>query len=121
MIKVFAPNEKGFKTMFKSNGWQIATITHEKQYSKDGFDHMKRHITTDEVFVLVKGEAVLHTFEEGQMQDTKLEKEKIYCVLKNTWHYLEVSRDAYLVVIENSDLLPHQSEREDLQCLLQMK
>ena len=62
MIEVFTPKEKGFKTIFKSEGWQIATIMYYEQYSKDGFNHMKRHLTTDEVFVLAKGTAVLHKF-----------------------------------------------------------
>ena len=121
MINIFAPNDSGFKTVFKSNGWQIATITYSEQYSKAGFNHMKKHLTTDEVFVLLKGEAVLHTIENNNLTEIKLEKEKIYCVLKNTWHYLEISEDALLCVTENSDLLPQQSEKEDIECLLQKK
>lgn len=61
MTEVIECNLKGFNSVFKSDSWQIATITYDTQYSKEGFDHMKRHLTTDEVFVLINGEAVLHT------------------------------------------------------------
>ncbi len=105
---------KGFNVVFKSDSWQIACITYSYQYSKEGFNHLKRHLTTDEVFVLIKGNAVLHTMENEKLVSETLTKEKLYCVYKNTWHYLEISEDAKLVVMENSDLLPEQTERMEL-------
>ena len=57
--------------------------------------------------------------EDGERININLEKGKIYCVHKGTWHYLEVSEDAMLMVVENKDLLPEQSERMELKCLLQ--
>lgn len=47
------------------------------------------------------------------------QKGNIYCVRKETWHYLEISEDALLVVTENKDLLPKDTERMDIGCLLQ--
>lgn len=121
MIKAFSPDSSGFCRLFKSDGWQIATITYDKGYSKEGFDHMKKHLTTDEVFVLIKGSAILHTFDNNTLVTTNIEIGKIYCVYKNTWHYLEVSHDALIAVAENSDLLPETTERMELTCLLQNK
>ena len=119
MTEIFSCNLKGFNTVFKSDSWQIATITYDTCYSKEGFDHMKRHLTTDEVFTLIEGTAILHTFEDGNLKNTNVSKGKIYCVRKGTYHYLEISRDALLVVTENKDLLPEHSERMELECLLQ--
>ena len=114
MTQVIEIGLKGFNSVFKSDSWQIATITYDKGYSKEGFNHMKRHLTTDEVFTLINGNAVLHTAEDGEFIDTNVEKGKIYCVRKGTWHYLEISEDAMLMVVENKDLLPGQSERMEL-------
>lgn len=114
MTEVIECNLKGFNSVFKSYSWQIATITYDKGYSKEGFNHMKRHLTTDEVFTLINGNAVLHTVEDGEFIDTNVEKGKIYCVHKGTWHYLEISEDAILMVVENKDLLPEHSERMEL-------
>lgn len=114
MTEVIEFNLKGFNSVFKSNLWQIATITYDKGYSKEGFNHMKRHLTTDEVFTLINGSAVLHTMENAERVDTNIEKGKIYCVHKGTWHYIKISVDAMLMVVENKDLLPEQSERMEL-------
>ena len=114
MTEVIEIGLKGFNSVFKSDSWQIATITYDKGYSKEGFNHMKRHLTTDEVFTLINGNAVLHTAEDGEFIDTNVEKGKIYCVRKGTWHYLEISEDSMLMVVENKDLLPGQSERMEL-------
>lgn len=114
MTDIIECNLMGFNSVFKSDSWQIATITYDTQYSKNGFDHMKRHLTTDEVFILIRGEAVLHTVENGKIENTNIEKGKIYCVRKGTWHYLEVSQDALIAVVENNNLLPEQTERMEL-------
>jgi len=119
MTEIIDIKQKGFNSVFSSDSWQIATITYDVSYSKDGFDHMKRHMTTDEVFTLVNGDGVLHTIEDEKIKDIKLEKGNIYCVRKETWHYLEISEDALLVVAENKDLLPKDTERMDIGCLLQ--
>ena len=114
MIQQIDCNLKGFNSVFKSDSWQIATITYDKGYSKEGFNHMKRHLTTDEVFTLINGSAILHTVEDEKFVDINVQKGKIYCVHKGTWHYLEISHDAVLMVVENKDLLPEQSERMEL-------
>ena len=119
MTEVIECTKKGFNSVFKSDSWQIATIRYDAIYSKEGFDHMKRHLSTDEVFVLINGDAVLHTVENGALESVNIEKGKIYCVRKSTWHYLCVSEDALLAVVENKDLLPGQTERMELECLLQ--
>lgn len=119
MTEVISRSLNGFNSVFVSDSWQIATITYDSLYSKENFNHMKRHMTTDEVFTLLDGSALLHTVEDGKCIDTNIEKGKIYCVHKGTWHYLEVSPNAFLMVVENKDLSPEQSERMELECLLQ--
>ena len=114
MTDVIDFSHKGFHTVFKSDAWQIATITYDQSYAKENFNHMKRHLTTDEVFTLINGSAILHTMEDEKYVDINIEKGKIYCVRKGTWHYLEISTDANLMVVENKDLLPEQSERMEL-------
>ena len=119
MTGVIKPGETGFNSILKSEGWQIASITYDAQYSKEGFTSMKRHRTSDEVFVLIKGSATLHTVEDGKLVSKNLEKETVYCVYKGTWHYLEISEDALLFVTENSKMLPEETETEELECLVQ--
>ena len=118
MTEIIDCEKEGFNSVFKSDFWQVASARYAKSYSKEDFTYMKRHLKTDEVFTLIEGEAVLHTVEDGKAVDIKIEKGKIYCVYKGTWHYLEISRDALLIIVENKDVFPEDTERMELECLL---
>ena len=118
MTETFELKKGGFNRIFKSDTWLIASIGHSEMYSEENFDHMKRHLTTDEVFVLIEGSATLYTFEDEKMVETPLEKGKMCVVGKGTWHYLCASEDALITVVENKDLLPQDTERIELECLV---
>lgn len=118
MTEVYTQEKSGFNTVLRSENWCIATIKYGDMYSEQGFNHMKRHLSTDEVFIPIIGGGTLHTCENGVLNSFPLEKGKIYCVRKNTWHYLCVTEDALIAVTENAGLLPEQTERMELECLL---
>lgn len=108
-VKENPKNGNGFDTLHAFEGWKVAFITHAEQYGE--LKILKRHTKTDEVFVLIKGEATLFTADDNEsLQTTVLEKEKLYVVQKNTWHHLKVSKDAILIVVENSDTTKENTE-----------
>ena len=99
----------GFDTLHTFEGWKVAFITSAEQYGEPKV--LKRHTQTDEVFVLVNGKATLFTADGDEVpNETELQKEKVYIVKSNTWHHLQVSKDALLVVIENSDTSKENTE-----------
>ena len=111
LIKENPKNGNGFDTLHTFKNWKVAFITYGAQYGD--LEKVKRHTQTDEAFVLVKGEATLFTADGDEpLQTTVLEKEKLYVVGKNTWHHLKVSKDALLVVVENSDTSEKNTERK---------
>ena len=102
LVKENPKNGNGFDTLHTFENWKIAFITCAEQYGE--LKVVKRHTQTDEVFVLVKGEATIFTADGDEpLVETKMEKEKLYVVQKNTWHHLQVGKDALLIVVENSD------------------
>ena len=120
MIESYEAGKSGFTQIMHSDEWQICTISYARQYSKEGFDHLKRHMKTDEVFCLIKGNAVVHTVnDEGKLESIPVEQHRIYCIRKKVWHYLEISEDALLMVVENAVVLPEDSERMEIECLQQ--
>lgn len=101
-IKQNPKNGSGFDSLHQFDGWKVAFVTYAQQYGE--LKVVKRHVSTDEAFVLMSGNATLYTADGDQpLVKTELEKEKLYVVEKNTWHHLQVSKDALLVVVENSD------------------
>ena len=113
LVKENPKNGSGFDTLHAFEGWKVAFITCAEQYGE--LKIVKRHTKTDEVFVLVKGEATLFTADgEEPLQTTVLEKEKVYIVQKNTWHHLKVSEDALLIVVENGDTSKENTESKEI-------
>lgn len=103
----------GFDILHTFEGWKIAFITSAEQYGE--LKLVKRHMQTDEAFVLVKGEATLFTADgENELERTAMEQEKLYVVKKGTWHHLQVSEDALLVVAENSDTSKENTESKEI-------
>ncbi len=104
MIKIKKNVKKGsgFDVAHEFEGWKIAYITSAKQYGE--LKVVKRHVQTDEVFILLEGSATLYTADgDNPLEVTHLEKEKLYVVEKNTWHHLKVIDKAVIIVIENSN------------------
>lgn len=103
MLKIEKPNAPGFDTVVMNDHFKCAFITHSPYYAFGEVDHMKRHINTDEIFVLLSGRAVLLIMEDGKIQKYAMEQGSAYNVCRSTWHYLAVSGDARVFVAEKSD------------------
>ena len=86
-----------YKVVHEFEGWKIGFLRYSDRFSK--FDRLERHLLTDEVFVLLDGEAVLYTDKE----EIKMEKNFIYNLPKAEWHHIVVSKDAYVMVVENAN------------------
>ncbi len=114
MIEAVAPFGEGFTPAVISEGWRICYIHAAEQYGK--LEVFKRHNDTDEAFVLLAGEATLFTMIEDKIQEISLESQHIYNVKRGTWHHLQVSPDACLIAMENSDVSPKNTERMNVIC-----
>ena len=100
----------GFDTLHTFDGWKTAFITSAPQYGQ--LKVWKRHLCTDETFILLKGNATIYTLDEnGKTVETPMQAEKLYVVEKATWHHVQVSNDALLFVVENSDTSKENTEQ----------
>ena len=109
MIECIGKASDGFCQMVKTDKWQLAFITHSESYGE--LKEFKRHMTTDEAMVLVKGSAVLYTFEEGEIIEIELKQNVVYNIITATWHHLKVSEDALVIVAEDSNITTKDSDR----------
>ncbi len=114
MIEIFESQESGFSPKIVFEGWKAAFITYSPQY--DLLTEMKRHMESDEAFVLLSGVATIYTF-DAVLQETEMEPKKLYNIKKGTWHHVKVSSDALLFVVENSNTTKENTERMDFDAL----
>ena len=97
---------EGFQVLKQFEGWKIGYLRYTDRFSK--YDQLERHLETDEVFVLLEGEATLYTEEETCV----MEKNVLYNIPKGVWHHIVVSEDATVLVVENSNTTKDNTEKK---------
>ena len=103
-------NAEDFKAVFVSMGWKIGLLRYSERFSK--LCVFERHLKTDEVFVLLNGNATLFVKDDkGNNAKTEMEQNVVYTIPKGEWHHIVVSRDATVLVVENSDTSKENTEK----------
>ncbi len=107
-VEVHSWNEKGYCPLVFSHDWQVAILNWEPAIDRDTVSEIERHNQSDEVFVLIKGRAVLFVRPEGgELSVVEMQPGLIYNVPQGTWHNLVASKDVELIIIENRDTHLH--------------
>jgi mannose-6-phosphate isomerase-like protein (cupin superfamily) len=95
--------EAGYKPLVFFDGWQVALLNWEPLFDPGNLGEIERHNKTDEVFVLLKGRAVLFTIDgTGKPRAEEMAHQVVYNVTQGTWHNLVSSRDASWIIVENN-------------------
>ena len=109
MIEILERTIPDFETVVNFESWKVAYLSYSERFSK--FEVIERHLLTDEVFVLLEGKATLFVAKDGhRVQEIEMERQKVYNVKKAVWHHIVVSKDANVLVVENSNTCAENSE-----------
>lgn len=96
----FTPLYKGGEWLVASNGYKtgvndVASVT-----------TMGRHMTTNEVFILLEGNAVLLSAEKsssiGEISGELMVPKRLYTVEKGEWHVIAFAEKSTALIVENS-------------------
>ena len=102
---------KGYFSPYQYGVWKIAYINWSEAFAKENITYLERHNETDEVFVLLAGSATLYLGEKGE--PTEMEPCKAYVVKQSAWHPITVSKDAKVLIVENTDTTRKNSDYMD--------
>ncbi len=103
-MQIFDWEGEGYQPLLFSHDWQVALLNWEPIFDLNKIGKIERHYQTDEVFVLLKGKAVLFTIDQnGEMMVEDLRPNTIYNVTQGSWHNLISTRDATWLIVENRD------------------
>jgi ureidoglycolate hydrolase len=105
---------EGYRTLINFGAWRVALLRWIETTQPEKITYMERHTQTDEVFILLQGQATLILGENGPMvtglQRQVMESGKLYNVRQNAWHSVIMSRDAAILIVENLDTGESNSE-----------
>ncbi len=109
-IEICEYTGEGFSKVICYQSWRVAVINYAERFDRENINRLERHLLTDEVFVLLAGEATL------MVEDAEypMEPGKLYNVKAGAWHNIYVSRDAKVLIVENVDTGPANSEYKDI-------
>jgi ureidoglycolate hydrolase len=95
----------GYQPVIDFGSWRVAILNYLDEIHPERIDKLERHNETDEVFVLIKGMAILFIGEGANsiesIHSQVLEPGKIYNVKQSVWHTAVLSRDGSVLIVEN--------------------
>lgn len=98
----------GYMPLIDYGDWRVALINYDEKLSEENLKKMECHSKTDEVFILLNGNAVLYIGRD--MDKIQLEPGKLYNVKCGTWHAISMEKETKVAVIENRDTSPQNTE-----------
>jgi mannose-6-phosphate isomerase-like protein (cupin superfamily) len=107
LIEQYSINDKGYHPFLIREGWQVAQLNYMPEQQIGNIEKLDIHHLTDEVFILLKGKAVL-IGAEIKGDDVKFEVEFMkpnitYNIPVGTWHNIAMSTDCEIIIIEKSE------------------
>ena len=114
-MKILEVEKEGYQTVHtfeNGDGWRIGLISCAERFTKEGMTYLERHNMTNEVFMLLKGEAILLL--DANKHPMQMEKGKAYNVKKGQWHNIILEKDAIVAVVENKNTSKENTEYIDI-------
>ena len=98
-IEIYDYTGESYEPTMNFGAWRVAFMNYADELEK--LNKYERHLETDEVFVLIKGEASLFIGEERERYD--MEIGKFYNVKKNAWHSMSMTENSIVLIVENDN------------------
>lgn len=97
----------GYKPVVDFEAWRIAVLNYIDDLEHNKIKWIQKHNETDESFVLLSGKCILFIFEgidiPGEMYAEEMQPFKVYNVRAGVWHCHTLTKDAKVLIVENSN------------------
>ena len=107
LLEVRQYDGEGYRPLIDFGTWRVAILRWEPSMETDKITYMERHTLTDEVFVLLQGDATIILGGNSTQVDgtypQKLEGCKFFNVKQNAWHTVILSPDASILIVEENN------------------
>jgi hypothetical protein len=108
LIETYSHNGDGYNPFFIREGWQVAQLNYLEEQDPEKITKIDKHLLTDEVFILLKGNAVLIAAAIEENDSLTFECIKMipgitYNIPVKTWHNIAMDRDASIIIVEKNN------------------
>jgi mannose-6-phosphate isomerase-like protein (cupin superfamily) len=110
-LEIHGWNGVGYQPLVFSPDWQVALLNWEPLFERANLTEIERHNHSDEVFVLLHGQAVIFTrTDDSALLAVEMTPGIVYNVPRGVWHNLVATRDVAFIIVENRDTHLHDTE-----------
>ncbi len=107
LLEILQYTGAGYRPVIDYESWRVAVLNFIDELLPQNIARMQKHLESDEVFVLLRGQCLLY-IGEGEEEITQIKTQKmepltIYNIKKDTWHTHTLSKDAMVLIVENRD------------------
>ena len=107
LIEEYTHTGIGYNPFLIRDNWQVAQLNHVAGQGLEDIEKIDVHPNTDEVFILLKGTAVLIAAEKNEdrisFQMVKMKEGVTYNIPKMMWHNIAMAEDAQMIIVENAN------------------
>ena len=124
LIEEYIHEGAGYNPLLIRDGWQVAKLNPFSGHGLDEIDRIEVHNSTDEVFVLIHGTAVLiaagvESDDEIRFHTIRMKPGIIYNLPKGVWHNIAMEKGAELIIVEKDNTHLNDCEYKNLSPLQQ--
>ena len=106
-LEKYEIKESGYHPFLIRDGWQVAQLNYDTNQEVENIKKLDIHNHTDEVFILLKGMAVLITaniFNNKPQFELEVMKPGItYNIPQETWHNIAMEKGCEVIIVEKSN------------------
>ncbi len=103
-LEVFVHEGPGYRPLVYGEDWMVALLNYEDIMEPQKAHEIERHIQTDEVFILLRGQAAFYlVVDDAPLQVVEMQPGVIYNVVRGTWHNLLATQEAAFAIVERRD------------------
>lgn len=104
LIETYRYDGSGYNPFLIREGWQVAQLNYMPEQDLLNITKMDRHLLTDEVFVLLKGTAILIAATENnnefQFECIKMKAGITYNIPLGMWHNIAMDKGSEVIIFE---------------------
>ena len=118
ILEVADMTAEGYNPLIFFKSWRVASLCYTGDLFPPQIGFLERHNQTDEIFILVRGQATLMMGGNGgsveKVEVVPMQPLKTYNVRQSAWHSVIVSKDVVILLVEAADTDRSNSEYFDL-------
>lgn len=104
LIETYRYDGSGYNPFLIKENWQVAQLNYMPEQDLLNITKMDRHLLTDEVFILLKGTAILiaamEINNEFQFEVIKMKQGITYNIPVKLWHNIAMDKGSEVIIFE---------------------